>query len=79
MELEKITLTDEQAMTLILFRKRGASFEGQAPRMDRIERGISTADAQWALFNALRDRILELEGRLSKLEPTKAAKSRRVA
>ena len=80
-ELEKIVLADEQQMTLNLFHNRGVSYEGQVLRMDRIERGLVTGDAQWFLFNALRDRIIaqgqeiaELRDKLSKLE--KPAKRR---
>lgn len=77
--LENIAITDPE-MCLVLFRSRGApDFEGQVPRTERVTRGINTADSQWYLFCALRDRILELEGRLSKLEPAKAAKKARTA
>ena len=85
MELEKIELADEQAMTLILYRNRGVSYEGQVPRMDRVERGLVTGDVIWMLFTTMRTRILdqgkeiaELRERLSRLAP-KAKPARRKA
>jgi hypothetical protein len=73
--LEDIAI-DPETMELTLLRDRGAE------KFDRVRRALNTSDGVSYLFDALRDRILELEGRLEKLEgakPAKAVKKARAA
>jgi len=73
--LEDIAIGNAEEMELVLLRNRG---EG---KLDRIRRGINTADAIWYLFCAAREKILEQGAEIAELreavEKLKGAKPAR--